>query len=257
MKSAAVKDPAPSVPVSWPIRRRKLSEEAAFRLEAMIRDGTFPQGTMLPPERELMKIFGVGRASIREALFALSRMGLVLLRNGERPLVTAPTPETLISDLSAAARDFLSKPDGAGFFQDARALFEIGIARLAAQRATDEDVARLRRAFKANAAARGDASRFERTDVAFHYVLASITKNPIFTAVHDALVEWLTSQRTLSLRVPGAEESAHDSHQRIFEAVAAGDSEASAKAMEEHLRDVAAFILRAGEGDNGAAGNPR
>jgi len=68
--------------VSWPIRRRKLSEEAVLRLEAMIRDGTFPSGSLLPPERELMKVFGVGRASIREALYALNRMGLVLLRNG-------------------------------------------------------------------------------------------------------------------------------------------------------------------------------
>ena len=122
----------------------------------MIRDGTFPAGTLLPPERELMKVFGVGRASIREALFALNRMGLVLLRNGERPRVTTPTPETLITELSGSARHFLSQPDGAVFFQEARALFEVGIARLAAQRATAEDVERLRQALQANMAARGD-----------------------------------------------------------------------------------------------------
>jgi DNA-binding GntR family transcriptional regulator len=51
-----------------PIRRRKVSDEAALRLESMIRDGAFPEGALLPPERELMKMFGVGRASIREAL---------------------------------------------------------------------------------------------------------------------------------------------------------------------------------------------
>jgi len=76
-----------------PIRRRKVSDEAARRLEAMIGDGTFPQGTLLPPERELMKMFGVGRASISEALYSLGRMGLVQVRTGERPLVTRPTPE--------------------------------------------------------------------------------------------------------------------------------------------------------------------
>src|ERR1700761_6594596 len=98
MASPQVKESATGELVSWPIRRRKLSEEAALRLETMIRDGIFPMGTMLPPERELMKVFGVGRASIREALFALDRMGLVELRNGERPRVTSPTPQTLISD---------------------------------------------------------------------------------------------------------------------------------------------------------------
>jgi DNA-binding FadR family transcriptional regulator len=257
MASAEINESPPTELVSWPIRRRKLSEEASLRLEAMIRDGTFPQGTVLPPERELMKIFGVGRASIREALFALNRMGLVRLRNGVRPRVTTPTPQTLITELSGAARHFLSQPNGATFFQEARALFEVGIARVAAQRATDDDVERLRRALVANTAARGDTSRFERTDVAFHYVLATITKNPIFTAVHDALVEWLTSQRTLSLRVPGAEEAALESHRRIFEAVAVRDSEAAGRAMGEHLKDVAALIERAREGGSVATGDLR
>jgi len=243
--------------VSWPIQRRKLSEEAAFRLEAMIRDGTFPLGTLLPPERALMKVFGVGRASIREALFALNRMGLVELRNGERARVTTPTPHTLISELSGAARHFLSQPNGAGWFQEARALFEIGIAGLAAQRAKDEDIERLRSALEANTAARGDISRFERTDVAFHYALATITGNPIFTAVHDALVEWLTSQRTLTLRVPGAEQRAHASHCRIFEAVAARDPERASDAMELHLREVAEFLQHAREGVDGPVGDSR
>jgi GntR family transcriptional regulator, sialic acid-inducible nan operon repressor len=241
---------------AWPIRRRKLSEEAALRLETMIRDGTFPQGTMLPPERELMKVFGVGRASIREALYALNRMGLVQIRSGERPRVTTPTPENLITELSGAARHFLAQPNGAAFFQEARALLEVGIARLAALRATETDIERLRGALAANTAARGDTARFERTDVAFHYVLATIPRNPIFTAVHDGLAEWLTSQRTLSLRVPGAEEVAHESHCRIFAAVAARDPEAATRAMGAHLQEVAELVSRATEGDDGAARDP-
>src|SRR4051812_19000473 len=177
----------------WPIRREKLSDLAAQRLESLIRDGTFPTGTMLPSERELTKVFNVGRTSIREALYALHRQGLIRLRSGARPKVTTPTPETLITELSGAARSFLAQPGGVEHFQEARALLEVGIARLAAQRCTDEDIVKLRRALDANIGARGDLERFERTDVAFHYVLATITRNPIYAAVHDGLVEWLTS----------------------------------------------------------------
>jgi DNA-binding FadR family transcriptional regulator len=242
---------------AWPIRRRKLSEEAALRLEAMIRDGTFPEGALLPSERELMKMFGVGRASIREALYALGRMGLVQVRTGERPLVTRPTAENLITELSGAARHFLSQPNGADHFQEARALFEVGMARMAAMRASDEDIERLKRALDANAAARGDLSRFERADVAFHYVLARITQNPIFTAVHDALVEWLTSQRTITLQAPGAEDIALEAHRAIYEGVAARDPEAAAKAMDDHLRSVANMIRLATEGERGAARHSR
>jgi len=190
-------------------------------------------------------------------LFALNRMGLVELRNGERARVTTPTPQTLITELAGAARHFLSQPNGTGWFQEARALFEIGIAAIAARRATDEDVRRLRGALDANTAARGDISRLERTDVAFQYALATITGNPILTAVHDALVEWLTSQRTLTLRVSGAEERAHEYHCRIFEAVAARDPERASEAMELHLREVTEFFRRAQESDHGPHGDSR
>jgi DNA-binding FadR family transcriptional regulator len=203
-----------------------------------------------------MRIFGVGRASIREALYALGRMGLVQVRTGERPLVTRPTPENLLAELSGAARHFLAGTGGPEHFQEARALFEIGIARLAAARADRDDIERLRQALDANSAARGDVTRFERTDVAFHYVLAQITNNPIFTAVHDALVEWLTSQRTITLRAPGAEEAAFTSHRRIFEAVAAKDPDAAAAAMDEHLKSVASLMKIAREAEN-AARSPR
>jgi DNA-binding FadR family transcriptional regulator len=199
-----------------------------------------------------MRIFGVGRASIREALYALGRMGLVQVRTGERPLVTRPTPENLLTELSGAARHFLAGTGGAEHFQEARALFEVGVARLAAMRAGRDDIERLRQALEANSAARGDVKRFERTDVAFHYVLAQITGNPIFTAVHDALVEWLTSQRTITLRAPGAEEAAFASHRRIFETVAAKDPDAAAAAMDEHLKSVASLMKIATEAENAA-----
>jgi GntR family transcriptional regulator, sialic acid-inducible nan operon repressor len=230
MGAGELRDRSRTELAAWPIRRRKVSEEAVLRIETMIRDGTFPEGALLPPERELMRMFGVGRASIREALYALGRMGLVQVRTGERPLVTRPTAENLLTELSGAARHFLAGSDGLQHFQEARALFEVGVARLAAIRASAEDIDQLRRALDANSAARGDIGRFERTDVAFHYVLARITKNSIFAAVHEALVEWLTSQRTISLRAPGAEEAAYESHLKIFEAVATKDPEAAAAA---------------------------
>jgi GntR family transcriptional regulator, sialic acid-inducible nan operon repressor len=156
MRNLMVREQAAAALGVLPIRREKLSDLAAQRLAALIRDGAFPTGTLLPSERELMKLFHVGRTSIREALYALHRQGLIRLRPGERPKVTTPTPEILITELSGAARSFLAQPGGAEHFQEARALFEAGIARLAAQRRTEEDVEKLRRALDANRAARGD-----------------------------------------------------------------------------------------------------
>src|SRR5262249_20128089 len=113
---------------SAPIRRRKLYEEVVVRLETMIHDGALKPGDAVPCERELMTHVGVGRPAIREALFALNRMGMVTVANGERARVSSPTPQTLLGELSGAARLMLAKPEGMRNFQEARSLFECALA---------------------------------------------------------------------------------------------------------------------------------
>jgi DNA-binding FadR family transcriptional regulator len=220
------------------VRKRRLSEDVAEHLERMIQDGTFAEAERLPSERELMRHFGVGRPSIREALQHLSKMGLVEVGSGERARVTRPTPQFVIDALSGPARHMLAEPGGVKHFQDARIFFETGLARHAALHATDEDVASFEAALEANRRSIGDLAQFERTDVDFHYVLAVVPRNPIFTAIHAALAEWLLEQRHRTL-APGEDEKAYQAHRAIFEAVAARDPDRSERAMRDHLEYVA------------------
>jgi GntR family transcriptional repressor for pyruvate dehydrogenase complex len=227
-----------------PIRRRKLYEEVADRLESLIHDGVYAPGDRLPSERDLMRQFGVGRPAVREALFALEKMGLVAVSSGERAQVTRPTPQIVVESLSGAARGLLAQPDGARDLQNARRFFEIGLARHAAAHASAEDIERLRQALEANKDSIDSARDFERTDVAFHYVLATIPRNPIFAAIHEAMVEWLTEQRTISLRHPGQNRIAYRAHEQIYQAVAARDPDRAEKVMGGHLDQVAALYWR-------------
>jgi GntR family transcriptional repressor for pyruvate dehydrogenase complex len=220
------------------IRRRKLYEEVADRLERRIQEGEFAPSDLLPSERDLMREFGVGRPAVREALFHLRKMGLVEIRSGERARVTTPTPQFVINALSGTARYMLAAPGGVGDFQNARIFFEAGLARHAAAHASDEDIADFEAALVANREALGDLKRFERSDVAFHYVLAVIPGNPIFTAIHAALAEWLLEQRQTTL-APGEDKVAYEAHRKIFEAVAARDPDRAEAAMREHLEYVA------------------
>ena len=224
-----------------PIRRRKLYEEVVSRIEAMLHSGEYAPGAQLPSEREIMQAYGVGRTSVREALFALHKMGLVTINSGERARVTLPTAATLVGELSGAARHVLAQPGGIEQFQQARALFETALARWAAQRATPEQVAALQAALAANKAAIGRHTSFERTDLAFHYVLAEIPGNPIFTALHAAIADWLFEQRATSIRAPGSDRAAYRAHKRIFSAVAARDPATAETAMQEHLDEVARY----------------
>ena len=126
-------------------RRRKLYEEVAARIEEMIHAGRFTPGDQLPSEKDIMEELGVGRSTVREAMLSLRKMGLVTVRSGERARVTTPTPNVLVNELSGAARLLLAQEGGIGQFQEARMLFEVGLARLAAQQATEEDVEHLSR----------------------------------------------------------------------------------------------------------------
>ncbi len=230
------------------IRRRRLSDDVVERLEEMILSPQYKPGDQFPSERELMDRFGVGRPAVREALFSLQKMGLVEIRSGERGRVTRPTPRILLSELGGAARLLMAEPQGERHFQEARTFFEVGLARNAAEHATPEDVERLRAALAANKATLEDLVAFERTDVDFHFVLAKIARNPIFTAIHEAVVEWLTKQRSLTLRVPNANELAYRSHEDIFKAVADRNPDRVEAAMRHHLETVSRQYWQAREG---------
>jgi GntR family transcriptional regulator, sialic acid-inducible nan operon repressor len=237
---------------SRPIRPQKLYEQVSARLETRIIDKTYDIGDLLPSERDLMREFGVGRPAIREALAHLRNMGLVELRSGERAMVIRPTAEVVVEALSGVAKHMLAAQDGVHNFQNARLFFEVGLARHAASHATEEDVAELRHALEANRDALRDLDRFERTDVAFHYVLAVIPRNPIFPAIHAAIVEWLVQQRHITLNWRGRKgtaETAYQAHKAIYEAIAARDPDLAEKAMRDHLAHVASVFWEAMESD--------
>jgi len=224
------------------VRRRKLYEDVADDLERQIQDGRYAPADLLPSERDLMRHYGVGRPAVREALFHLRKMGLVQIRSGERARVTRPTPEFVIGALAGTARHMLAAPGGVEEFQDARSFFEIGLARHAANFATEDDLAEFEAALANNRAAIGDLERFRETDVAFHYVLALIPGNSIFTAIHAALADWLLEQRQTTLGPKddfSLYETVYDAHKAIFEGVASRDPDRAEEAMRRHLDFIA------------------
>ncbi len=216
------------------VRQRKLYEEVAARLERMIAEGHYAAGDALPSQRTLMETFAVGRPAIREALFHLQKMGLIDIRSGTRAIVTLPTPAFVVDALAVTARHMLAAPGGVQNFQSLRVFFEVGLARHAAEHATKDDLDRFRAALEENRASLGDLKRFERTDVDFHYVLAVIPRNPMFTAIHAALAEWLLEQRQTTL-APGKDKVAYEAHRAIYEAVKSRDADRAEAAMRDHL----------------------
>ena len=74
------------------LSKKSLAEELAGRLQGQFMSGKFEVGEKLPPEPELMQIFGVGRSTVREAVRILSNMGFLKVRQGAGTFVERLTP---------------------------------------------------------------------------------------------------------------------------------------------------------------------
>ena len=230
------------------IRHRKLYEELTDRLEKMILDGELAPGDFLPSERELMERFGVGRPSVRQALFVLEKSGLVEVSSGERARVAEPQVNTLIEELSRSVRYFFTHPDGVRHFREVRQLFEGALARYAARNANEKDIEDLRETLERCAAVLGDPAAFHAAAESFHRRLAEITRNPVFVVVETAIAEWLAPGRQLA---GGARDKvALEAHHRVFDAIVARDPDRAEAAMAEHLKERTHTIAEAVDAKN-------
>jgi DNA-binding FadR family transcriptional regulator len=229
-----------------PIARRKLYQEVQERLLERIRAGEFSAGAPLPSERQLMQEYGVGRPAVREALLTLQRMGLIAITHGGRARLNEISADTAIGQVNEIARYLLeTSPGSLEHLKEARLFFEVGMACMAAEKATEADVARLRQALEAQRAAPADPDFLER-DIAFHRALAAVSGNPIFEAVSAAMLQWLQRFYAGMLRVQGAERVTLQEHKRIVDCIARHDPEGAAKAMTHHLTRAAKLYTRLG-----------
>jgi DNA-binding FadR family transcriptional regulator len=217
-----------------PIVRRKLSHDVFERLLEGINTGEFPRGSLLPSERVLMERFQVGRPAIREALQDLQRMGLVVITHGEGARLVEPTAQSVLDQIAVTVHHVLASSQNLAHLKDARNFFEVGMTRLAAARATPEDVAALTEIIARMEASTADFQTFMKYDMAFHRRIAEITGNPIFVAVSEALLQWLSKYHVGELRKLGREARTLDEHRHIVDRIAAHDVEGSAAAMLQH-----------------------
>lgn len=219
-----------------PAPRRKLTETVAEQLLAAIRD--LPAGTKVPSERELVKGLGVGRSTVREALNGLAMLGIVEIRHGQGVFVTgtaeaAPADEP--SSLTAALERGVTHE-----FVEARLIVEIEVARLAALRRTDEDLARIAAALEEQAARlRGDVDALIDVAASFNVLLAEAAHNEVLRAMTETFVSLMLERAPRIYGLDGFAEWDLQEHRGIFDAVRAGDPERARELMRVHIEELA------------------
>jgi DNA-binding FadR family transcriptional regulator len=219
-----------------PIKKKKLSDQVLDRLLLLIESGEMKPDEEMPSERELMERFQVGRPAVREALQSLERMGLIMIRHGERAKILKPTEDGIFNQIDFAARQLLASSDKhIDFLKEARQVLEAGIARLAVMRATSDDVKVLQTHLDAMRRGINSHRKFLAADQEFHLALAKMTQNPILWTALRAVFRWLSHYYTDLLGVSGLEELTLQEHETIFKKVVDRDADGAAYQIGDHI----------------------
>lgn len=209
----------------------RLSEQVATSLASLIFENHLRPGDRLPSERELATAFGVSRPVIRESIKLLEERGLLISRTGRGAFVTDPGYRGITSSINVAYQMQACTTEN---LHEARSCVESFSARLAAERATAEDISRMEKALAEMDASLDDPGRFIAADAEFHAALAAATHNPLFQAMTSPLVEVIMSRgRSAYSRGPVRER--HEKHRELLEHIRNRDSSAAEETMRIHL----------------------
>ncbi|MGW4528523.1 FadR/GntR family transcriptional regulator [Amycolatopsis sp. NPDC004378] len=205
------------------------AEAVAARLVDAITLGLLADQEQLPSEADLATQFGVSTVTVREALVALRQQGLVETRRGRSGGSFVRAPANPPSDAWRARLSEVSLSDlrdvGDHYLAIAGAA-----AKLAAERSSPEDVARLGLATDDLRTARGiDFTRAERQ---FHLEVAAAAQSPRLTHEEVHLQAELGGLLWLPI---GSEAHAHEEHAAITAAIDAADGDLARKLTEEHI----------------------
>jgi GntR family transcriptional regulator, transcriptional repressor for pyruvate dehydrogenase complex len=217
-----------------PERRGATSEEVVAQLREMIHRGELRPGDRLPPERDLAKLLGVSRPTLRAGIRSLSAVGVLKSRQGAGTFVVKadgqPTLDSSPLRLMASLHGFTS----AEMFE-ARLALEMAVAGLAAERATGDHMATMAEEVAGMFASLEDPEQFLAHDVRFHQGVAAASGNRILTALMNMVAKILFEIRIKTVkRATDLKESA-ELHRSIYNAIRKHDPEAARAAMREHL----------------------
>ena len=235
-----------AAPRFQPVDRRTLAQEVRDRLMEAVRSGEMVPGAAIPSERSLCEDFGVARTSVREAIQGLVSLG-ILERRGNRTVVAERLPEMLPNLDGTSARRSLKVRE----LFEVREAMELPIARLAAQRATDEeinDIVQLVCRFKSTM----DVEEFRFLDRTFHRALARACGNQLLGELYGKVFDRLFQSEDFAspLRAPvntrAVRVIVRDScaaHRAIAGALQRRDVDAVAEAVERHLDQVQTQLI--------------
>jgi len=214
--------------------RTTTAEGVVAQLKDMIHRGELNSGDRLPPERDLAKLLGVSRPTLRAGIRSLTAVGILQSRQGAGTFVAeaeeSPTLDTSSLRMMAALHGFTSDE-----MFEARLALEMHIAGLAAERATGEQITLMSEEIAGMYASLNDPEQYLVHDMRFHQTVAAASNNRILTSLMNMVATILFDYRSKTVhRAIDLKESA-EQHHNIYRAMRERDADAARQAMREHL----------------------
>jgi GntR family transcriptional regulator, transcriptional repressor for pyruvate dehydrogenase complex len=232
-----------------PIKNSKVYEKVIEQIKDLIYEGKIRRGDRLPSERKLKEQLNVSRASIREAFSALEMMGLIESRPGEGTFIKGTPDKHLLEPLSLV---LLLEEDISEELIELRRVLEVDSVRLAAERATEAELAEMEGYINDLAASSGFEEQSVQADRMFHYSIARASHNKVLyytmISISEVMDFHIKSVRTRLVSKKETMDEFLRQHQKIFDTIKAQDSSRAMQAMKEHLNYVEGLIKKEIEG---------
>lgn len=209
-----------------------LIEQVVTELRARIADGTWPVGSRIPTEPELVEFTGVGRNTVREAVQSLVHAGLLERRQGSGTYVLANKEMAVAMSRSIAdssQRDVL----------EVRLALEVAAASFAARRRTPAEITTLREIQRERAAAlaAGKLDVMVDRDLRLHRTIAVASHNEVLAELYDNLLEALAANIRFNFNHPA---HVDDNHDGIIDAIEAGNPVTASREVSRYLESMIA-----------------
>lgn len=198
-------------------------------LASMIAEQRWPEGTALPPQRELAKLLDISRATLREAISVLLTIGKIKAQDNGRGFTIAGRTES--PAWSSAAPYSLRE------VYQLRHVVESYAAQLAAISRTEADLAGLRQALDAfrSAAISSDLTAYAEADFEFHHRIMALCGNRLLVDIHRSFADVMKESQRMPVLRPGDLWPAVKEHELILEAIERGDPDGANYYMRKHI----------------------
>ena len=227
---------------SFKIERKRLADQIIEKLAAMIAVGDLKPGEKLPSEPELMKSFGVGRSSVREAIGALSLVGLITVRHGDGTYVTETSEESQTKPIGlmlAVGRNKIRE------LIEARIIIEKATVQLAAELATDEEIDEIIHQHNLLKPPIHNGKKSIQADISFHIAIAKASHNSVLIRFLSELRQPMKHWMEQKAKHDWGYEMVYDQHNDIVEAIKSGDADRAQSSMRNHLESTGEKLVAA------------